>query len=1055
MTFTPDRSPARDVLAVRLAEDLVGPRRQDEELLDRPTDVYLTGILWPQRTQMGGEDDDALATGSTSGADDAAGAEAEEIPANSLQKPSVAGLSFCVALTDRPMVSVTCRFARYRLHEKTEETPKLWARQPVRVALPELDLSQGSRYIDLEKLNPDAAGVRLHVRAIKGQDRHLVTLSLINATPQGEGRDELEMASLFQTSIEVTPGNGTLLVPKPTTRGDSAHPDQGDSDERSNTLLFRNVFEFAAGHVCSATWGATTWHDGTLPSTAMVSTTWLPSATVPGVDAGGHSLFSVISTAPFDAFSAKALANADTEQLRSALKSLCSAYASWLDVQKDKFGGLKPGQQKTAQDNLAQCHEVLARMRRAADELCNDPAIRKAFQLANLAMHIQHQWDPEKSARGPLRWRPFQLGFLLLSSVSAARNDHADRTTMDLLWFPTGGGKTEAYLALIALVAFYRRLSAGSAGDGVAALMRYTLRLLTTQQFARSAAMILACEAIRSRKVDVPEALRIQGGEPFSIGLWVGGDASPNTLANAFASLQGASEMASPKQLAKCPCCHTSLNWTQASVASPVVPVCPNQQCDIAGNLPVWTVDEDVYRVRPTLIVGTVDKFAQIVRRPETNQLFSISGRLPPDLIIQDELHLISGPLGTIAGTYEAAFDILFSKDGRKPKIIGSTATIRRASEQVLALFDRTACQFPPPAIDHEDSGFAVLNPKSSGRRYLGVSTAGRSAKFTLQAVSASLLQSAAAAFSTDAERDPYWTLVGYFNSLRELGGALVLMQDDVTDSIKLYSHERGEKPRRINNVEELTSRRTQDEILAMLDKLAIRAGEPGALDTTLATNMVSVGVDIPRLGLMVVNGQPKTTAEYIQSTSRVGRGSVSGLVVAILNNAKARDRSHFETFVGWHQALYRDVEATSVTPFASRARDRALHAALVAAVRHLAPGMLNGSVLTDPAIARAHQLIDQIVARANRIDAEETSVRAELQHRLEQWEARAPSYYWQDYQESRSLLQSAERVAWKKALGRRPGNAWSTLNSMRNVEAGTLFRMAPKLKSKGEKGGE
>jgi hypothetical protein len=1053
--MTQDKSQERNILAIRLAEDLIGPRKHDEELLDRPTDVYLTGILWPQRTQMEGEDDDALATGSASGSDDGTSGEAEEVPTNSLQKPSVAGLSFCVISTKSPVASVTCRFGRYSIREKTPETPKLWARRQVVAALPELDLSQGSRYVDLQSVNPDATGARLHIRAVKGRDRHLVTLSLINATPSGEGRDDFEMSSLFQTSIEVTPKSGTSLVPKPTTRGESARPDQDDVDERSNAVLFRNVFEFAAGHVCAACWGEPTKVNGSLPTTDRVMTTWLPSATVPGVEAGGHPVFEEIGKTSFDPFSVKALALADKEQLRNALKSLCSAYESWLDEQNGKLSSLTAKQRETADDNLKQCRDVLKRMRSAADELCDSPAIRQAFQLSNLAMDIQHQWDAEKSAKGPLRWRPFQLGFLLLSSVSAAKNDHPDRNVMDLLWFPTGGGKTEAYLALIALVAFYRRLSSGSAGEGVAALMRYTLRLLTTQQFARSAAMILACEAIRTGRVDVPDALRIAGGEPFSIGLWVGGEASPNTLANAYASLQGATELASPKQLAKCPCCHTNLSWTQTSVASPVIPVCSNDACKITGSLPVWTVDEDVYRVRPTLIVGTVDKFAQIVRRAETNRLFSISAGMSPDLIIQDELHLISGPLGTVAGTYEAAFDILFSREDFKPKIIGSTATIRRASEQVLALFDRKACQFPPPAVDHEDSGFAVLDLKSTGRRYVGISTAGRSAKFTLQAVAASLLQSAAYGFSSDAERDPYWTLVGYFNSLRELGGALVLMQDDVTDSIKLYSQDRGEQPRPMRNVEELTSRRTQDEILAMLDKLAIKAGQPGVLDTTLATNMVSVGVDIPRLGLMVVNGQPKTTAEYIQATSRVGRGSVSGLVVAILNNAKARDRSHFETFVGWHQALYRDVEATSVTPFSSRARDRALHAALVAAVRHLAPGMLNTSVLTDPAIARAQQLIDKIVARASRIDAEETEVRAELERLLQQWEVRAPAYYWQDYQESKSLLQSAERVAWKKALGRRPGTAWSTLNSMRNVEAGTLFRMAPKLRNKGDNSGE
>ena len=213
---------------------------------------------------------------------------------------------------------------------------------------------------------------------------------------------------------------------------------------------------------------------------------------------------------------------------------------------------------------------------------------------------------------------------------------------------------------------------------------------------------------------------------------------------------------------------------------------------------------------------------------------------------------------------------------------------------------------------------------------------------------------------------------------------------------------------------------------------------------------MVSVGVDIPRLGLMLVNGQPKTTAEYIQSTSRVGRGRVSGLVVTILNNAKARDRSHFETFRGWHGALYRDVEATSVTPFASRARDRALHAALVAAVRHLVPGMLDSPASAEVHEAEIMSLIDEIVERAKRIDPEETEVRDELVNRYDQWVAMAPPHYWNDYRPRRSLLQSAERHARDVALGRMPGVAWPTLNSMRNVEAGTPFRLAPALRHDG-----
>ncbi|MGN7713493.1 helicase-related protein [Agrobacterium radiobacter] len=1059
MSQDPDESSARLSITDRLAEDLIGPRKDDEILTDRPTDYYLSGILWPQRTKMSGEEDDTLGTASAvRSSDNEESGEAEAVPATSVQKPSVAGLSFSVLSVDEPRVLVRIQFARYRLIPPEKEgEKKRWARNQIDLTV-EIGLAAKSDpWIDLGRIAPEADGARLHIRCIQGAERLLVTISLVNFAPQGEGRDELEMASLFQTSLYVTPLPSTSLLPKPPHRGKGSSAPE-DSDERSNLLLFRNVFEFAAGHVCSAQWGPVTSAEKGLPSTEWVATSWLPSATVPGVNANGHGVFHNLKK---EALSARKLAWASEADLRASLTSLCDAYALWLDGQHKLQKELEKDERAddylvAARENLSQCGHVLERMIRSVDQVCSDSALRRAFQLSNLAMHLQHQWDTEKTAYGELRWRPFQLGFLLLSAVSSARREDDYRRTMDLLWFPTGGGKTEAYLALIAFVAFYRRLSDDPADhQGVASLMRYTLRLLTTQQFARSAAMILACELIRTAKIDVPAGTALKGHEPFSIGLWVGGDATPNRLAEAYTSLNGSREVASPKQLALCPACRNRVSWTQASITSPVIAACDSEGCVAAGPLNVWTVDDDVYRVRPTLIVGTVDKFAQIVRRPETNDLFGISHNSPPDLIIQDELHLISGPLGTVAGTYEAAFDLLFSNKGRSPKVIGSTATIRRAAEQVNDLFDRQACQFPPPAIDHNDSGFAVHDPASTGRRYVGVSTAGRSAKFTLQAVSASLLQSASSAFSTEDERDPYWTLIGYFNSLRELGGALVLMQDDVADGIKLYSRARGETERKVKEVQELTSRRTQEDILKMLEMLAIRAGDPGSLDVMLATNMVSVGVDIPRLGLMIVNGQPKTTAEYIQATSRVGRGKISGLVVAILNNAKARDRSHFETFPGWHQALYRDVEATSVTPFASRARDRSLHAALVAAVRHLAPGMLNRPGINDAAATKARELIDLIVERANRIDPEERAVRSELERRLEEWGDRSPTYYWQDHKVNSSLLQSAERVAWKKALGRNPGAAWSTLNSMRNVEAGTPFRMTKKLKAKDSNDGE
>ncbi|AOS96528.1 hypothetical protein AUP74_01063 [Microbulbifer aggregans] len=1057
-----DKSEDRDIIKRRLCEDLIGPRAEYEELPARPSDVYLTGILWPQRTAMTGEDDERLGTAGSGTGEESEG-ENDAVRTGSIQKPAVAGISFSAASEGIPHVRVICSFATYQ-HSKRGDAD-VWIRQPHRVEIPSLALSPGSTDIlSLATFGEGIPDVSLNVRCILVGDTVLSTLTLVNSIAAEQGPGGIESASLFQTAICVEPCEGSFLVPKPPRRPISARQDQNNedteipvSDEQSGALLYRNVAEFAVGHVCSAEWEAADTDSGWHDSVRRIITTWIPSAIVEGVDPNGHEFFAGLGkgTEGFDPLSAEALALADAATLQEGLLAFCRAYERWLSLQRKRVDDpedVSPALSYVAEAHLGRCEEALARMRTSVDELGVNQRLQRAFQLANLAMHLQHSWDQSKSRYGPLRWRPFQLGFLLLSAPSAVDRNHRDRGMMDLLWFPTGGGKTEAYLALIACVAVYRRLSEDPLDhSGVCALMRYTLRLLTTQQFARSAAMIIALEAIRSGRVDSRDGMPLQGDEPFSIGLWVGGDATPNKRADAFSSLRGSSDVSSPKQLARCPACGEKIKWLMDDAASSVQVLCMNDKCVMCGTLPVFTIDEDVYENRPTLLIGTADKFAQIVREKRTNSLFGISDGAPPDLIIQDELHLISGPLGTIAGTYETAFDLLFAARGQKAKIIGSTATIRRAPEQVLALFDREAFQFPPPAIDHDDSGFAVRDrrPNATGRRYLGVSTAGRSAKFTLQAVAGSLLQTAFGAFSDDVRRDAYWTLVGYFNSLRELGGALVLMQDDVTDSISLYANARSEKERPLSNVEELTSRRTQEEIREMLDLLDIRVGSAGAVDAVLATNMVSVGVDISRLGLMLVNGQPKTIAEYIQSTSRVGRGAVSGMVVSVLNNAKARDRSHFETFYSWHQTLYRDVEATSVTPFASRARDRAMHAALVAAVRHLVPDMLDSPRMDDDTEDAAMDIIDRIAERASRLDPEERTVKDELERLIDRWRARSPEIYWSDFKGSKTLLQSAERAAARKAAGRDAGTAWPTLNSMRTVEAGTPFRMAPILRAK------
>lgn len=1054
----------REAILERLERDLVGPLESDETLASRPSDVYLSGILWPRETRMGAEEDDRLGAGS--GDDDSGGpaGEEEEVSLAGLTRPCSAGISFAVAVDEgTPTIKVTVRCATYASREagiKTEGTgkgrPQLeWVRkqhileiEPISCAIPlgKMELAAPPPGIRCKALTPHGVPekLELHLRTAPWDSKRLVTVTLINAarTDEVEGRAGIERITLFQVSIEVRPGPGTQLIARPSRKAVL------DKEDESAALLYRHAREFAVGHTCSASWVA----ERNADHASSISTTWVPRATVPAVNPRGHELFSALSGGETRPLSAEWLATASDAALGPALMRLVSAYREWIDLREAELPGLPETLRPAARANLDECLKTAGRMEEGVRRISSDPKAALAFRLANRAMLMQHGWDPEKHKTGPLMWRPFQLGFFLLSAASLSDRDHPDRSIMDLLWFPTGGGKTEAYLTLIAFLAFHRRLTASNgpdSGAGVAALMRYTLRLLTTQQFSRACAMILACEAMRRRKAPgVPSGIEL-GVTPFSIGLWVGGDATPNSFEVAQAALSGSVDAASPKQLLACPACGSALVWEPRAQDRSVHVRCPAQACllyDPEVPLPVWTVDEDVYRKRPTLLIGTVDKFAQIVRKKEVNQLFSIGQGLAPDLVIQDELHLISGPLGTVTGLYEAAVDRLFTRNGRQPKIIGSTATIRRASEQVGALFNRETCQFPPPGLCASDSGFAVEDRDAPGRLYAAVTTAGRSAKFSLQATAATLLQSAQAAFPSADTVDPYWTLVAYFNSLRELGGALVLMQDDVADAVGMYANRRGEQSRPVKAVEELTSRRSQAEVRDMLDMLAIKAGQDGALDAVLASNMLSVGVDVPRLGLMVVNGQPKGIAEYIQATSRVGRRH-PGLVVAVLNNAKARDRSHYETFPTWHTTLYRDVEATSVTPFASRARDRALHAVLVALVRHLVPNMLDQPDLAAADPGELQAIVDGLVARAGEVDSSEKDVRNELMERLELWRTRAPQQYWNDRKPRQSLLQSAERAATMRALGRSPGEAWATLNNMRNVEPSAHFRLAERLR--------
>lgn len=1030
---------SRDYIRSRLVSDLIGPVSAKEELDSYPTDVYLTGILYPQNSRVAREEVDQLQTEGVVdvNSNDVA---SDELSLASVKRPASAGISFVIESLSEESSKIELKVsAGVYLREERGVEKGSWIRHEVGARIiVVIDKEFTTRDYKPEEIGID--GLAFHVRTSPWDGKRLVTVAMINKQDPGKEyeKDVYEEMCFFQTHLVISSLDGTKFCPR------HIKASAIDEDTRMSRLIYRDVVEYAVGHTCSASW------EESEGSVALVETDWLPIAVVRSMSSSGVKEFKILGKPESGpVLSTRWLSETRGVELTDGLKRLPGLYASWLDSKEREILDLPIEFRDQAERHIQKAKRVLNRMHEAIELIESDPIIETSFRLANRAIQLQRQWTNPKAP--PLEWYPFQLGFILLSMGSIAKEDHQDRGIADLLWFPTGGGKTEAYLGLVAFSLFLRRMRYGNEGAGVAAIMRYTLRLLTTQQFQRASALICACEILRNGE-GLPDDLTPKLGDiPFSLGLWVGGDATPNKLDDARKALGDEYASSRPDQLKRCPRhVEEQLIWKVEN--GMCYATCPDSNCQwhqSRGRLPVWTVDEDVYRERPSLLIGTIDKFAQIARNDKTISLFGSDGQnKPPDLIIQDELHLISGPLGTLAGLYEIAIDQLCSRGSVRPKIIASTATIRQASAQIKALFDRSTCLFPPPILDADNSGFAVEDLKAPGRLYLGITTAGRSAKFTLQALAASLLQSATSKAIDDGLRDDYWTLVTYFNSLRELGGALVLMQDDVPKSIKIYAKGRDEDGRALSPPLELTSRVTQTEIKDILETLELSWKKEGCCDVLLSSNMISVGVDVPRLGTMIVNGQPKGIAEYIQATSRVGRRSdgPGGLVVTIFNNAKARDRSHFETFRTWHTALYREVEATSVTPFAARAREKALHACLTILARHMLPRLRKNARLAPQHKAELHNLIDLIKGRAQEIDPDEAEYVEELLlDYVENWNIYAPQlkYYWNDYQQKKSLMISAEKVAELQSRhGSYRGIARATPNSMRNVEPGTMFKI-------------
>lgn len=1071
----------------RIKDELMGPGsetlifdKEHEILSTSPINRYSIGILFPQESKMGKDNDETelgndpssndnseivsnnaiqfngvhnLSSISEQNDDNNDNPMDEQISMASQNKPSSMGLSFIVN-KDTTVLSVDVRYGIYQKCDLEYSCIELKDEQIETFLIPDIVdeyvsfdaeskkirlLSKFDKEViaDLQKDNPFVYGVleklltlaetgyhripmqekvildfgsleftetvlhtfNLKMSALKKKvnNGYSITVMLVN-----ENKKESPEKTVFQPVISVSSEENNIEF---IDYSSNLIFDLLDTEEQSLELLYRNKKVFSSGLGVSCSWSIDNTGKGT------VFTEFFPEAEVPSMDFDKRE----INGKGYDkqVLSMKHLSDlSDTtkEDKLVELNNFVDVYGEWISSVEDKAKKLEKKYIDVASQNIANCRKALSRMKSGIQILSDNENAWISFMLANRAMfmqrvHLKIQSNTSNEDRYPgdpvlsgilgkinysededytiddYFWRPFQLAFLLMSVEATTDPDSADRTEVDLIWFPTGGGKTEAYLGLTAMTIFYRRMSFDDdVSGGTTVIMRYTLRLLAAQQFLRASTLICACELIR--KENLRSHKYNLGSKEITIGLWIGGSHTPNRNFGREESediqakemldhldestpynLDSTLDKYNKFQLIKCPWCGTKLVkgisknngkrelcgkfGYQVTKERGTQLLCTQKSCPFGGfnKLPVRIVDEDLYKYPPTLLFSTVDKFALMPWKSEVGAFFGVnSSNKAPDLIIQDELHLISGPLGTIVGLYESIIDKLC----KNAKVIASTATIRRAEEQCAALYNRTVNQFPAPGIDESDSYFAFqksVNYENGdfGRKYVGLMPYGRTkATMEIRTISA-LAQIISEMPLEDKLIDKFWTLTVYFNSLRDLGKCTTLIEDDI--SAYMYSMSTRDYVRKdqryFKSVDLLSSRVSTTDLNRTLDKLeknnyseeAISKGRYPS-DIALATNMISVGLDVARLNTMLLVGQPKLTSEYIQASSRVGR-TYPGVAFVMYDGTKSRDRSYYEQFESFHSSFYKHVEPTGATPFSKPACDRALPAVLITLLRY------------------------------------------------------------------------------------------------------------------------
>lgn len=1085
----------RSILIKDLKRDLIGPPHHEEDVIyEAPSQAYITGILYPleaegksEEEQFNQLEDIYLSSEENINNEDIEENETkEEIAIPNIKKfkqQSSMGIKFYVK-EDTDYIQAKVGWGKYSSSKKfdseKDKQVTVWTRQ-VETFHEKIDMQSFEDKKEIE-ITKDVFLV-VNKKKLQNTKAMLVSIFLTNKEVNKNSNH-----AMFQCELILHHEENTRLF----LCENQARRDKDNFEE----FLYRNKPVFAKGFGC-----AVSWREIDRNYAAELYSEFIPT----------HEVESMSTDLPFDKnygplsedyFSIKAFAEENNKgNSIDKLNNLANRYENWINNLPIQEVEDKESANKVIRD----CRVALARMRNGIKVLSNreDDIPFLAFKFMNEVMHTQiamkkYAKNREKTTleielkKNSLNWRPFQLAFILINIEGLVNPISADRKIVDLLWFPTGGGKTEAYLGIAAFLLGYRRFIASSEDKferdgGVTILLRYTLRLLTTQQRDRLLRMICACEYIRQKKNNL-------GKSEFSVGFWAGGNVTANKLddLHEVQRYRDSDKVIREykkieKQVIECPCCGSKelefkflpdRNTKTKKVGVKIE--CRNKSCFFnTTHIPVYLIDEEIYRKLPSVVISTVDKFARLPWDEKTATLFGKVNRLcencgyiaegeehprfhkspkanvndikpfyPPELIIQDELHLITGPLGTIYGGYETVIEELSTVNHNGmtlvPKYIAATATIKNAESQIEKVFGRKLTQqFPPSGLEVENSFFAReidLN-EFPFRLYTGVCVSGNSMKTVLLRVYAVLLQTTENLLADEELSnyvDPYRTLIGYFNSVRELGGAVRLLDDDIKKRIQtLQKKYLYNKPRYINRKPELTSRVPSSKIPMVLGQLEREVGNE-ELDVVLATNMISVGMDVDRLGLMVVTGQPKQTSEYIQSSSRVGRNK-PGLVVTVYNPYRPRDMSHYQNFKGYHQRLYHFVEGTTATPYASRARDRVLHAIAVSLLRLTYTQLAKNNDAKNIKNMNLSQLKEIIKKRVGVVEQRNTvDTLRDLEQFLDEWisysalENELQYYFYPKSKNARIGNQNRllARFSEDKEFGGKP-----TLDSMRQVE--------------------